>query len=1186
MNQASQQAVPGMVRLQQTIDTVWRSIKFLTGGFLGLQAVRMAKDFADVAARTEVLNTVLHIVARNSGISKEEIDKVSLSVQRLGITAQSANQSLTQFLQAGLDVKFAPQLARAAQDLAVIAGMDSSNTFQRLIVNIQQLDTFGLRMMGIVVSVTEATSKYAAANNLAASSLSKTQQQQALLNEVLEKAKGFQGTYEAAMGNVGKQTASLSRFSLDLKDSLGKNLLPAYSALISELSVFLSQMNNLVKANNENRDAASALANAVGRVSRAFFELTLFLYQHKTILEILLIGYAALYARFTLFPAVLLRFRQAWILLGETLLAIGLYFGNLWIAAEAGAIFLGGGFLTTLGIFTGALLLLLGTIGLVTYATYQWLEGSDKAREKMAGLYDITQRLNAAIREEEEAKKRAVEASISGTQDEIDATQTALKKITKIRKDAEDAVEAYKKKLAEGDPRKKASEEQYLKEQKRTNEMRQFEAAASTARDRLLTATQLNEVFVPKAYATKSADLEAIIKNYQEIQKEVTNTARAMVDANRALQFATTSEQLRNLDTKMVELLKKGKKGQDEIVQGIRDIVPSVSDKRAFDPFIESLRRIRSEMDVVRPEFIPFFERVERLVKFQVQRGDPLFQPLRDESKAFFKEQQARLAQHLDEQLTVLQSTHQREEALAKESYTKQLLTTEEYFEGRRQRLREGYLLEVAKVENEIRSIREQQLRAQTGEEAASLQTQLGAAQGKQRQLAVQQRTQETDLDIEQRGTTEGLDRRILAIRLQTAASYGSQEAIVAQINEKYEQQAKELHVIDGDAQQIVLNEAKRLEIQKAGIELRERDLRLLENQLRTLQDLTEVEQGRIDHSRQRIQLLESTRQLSALDALQERNALRQRERENNEILLQIKQADLANQLNEFYERRGDILLEMQAKGFKTDSAETLARIDTQLGPIQTKIKGLTNDILGLQDSIELSSLEMEKFGRQLGEDFADGLADALATTLTEFDKIGDAWLNFGKSIGKEMADIFAKSFIDALMKSTGLTSFLESAGQWLGSFGQRLGGGGRGGGINVSPYSFGSPISSVFAEGGTVTGPGTGTSDSIPAMLSAGEHVMPAAQAARFMPLLEGIRTGRILPFAHGGVVQSIAISPIIPRRYAGGGVVMSDAGAGAVQTGNQGSGNMVVSLHPDALNMTMREWLEQEVVRQQGRR
>jgi hypothetical protein len=29
-----------------------------------------------------------------------------------------------------------------------------------------------------------------------------------------------------------------------------------------------------------------------------------------------------------------------------------------------------------------------------------------------------------------------------------------------------------------------------------------------------------------------------------------------------------------------------------------------------------------------------------------------------------------------------------------------------------------------------------------------------------------------------------------------------------------------------------------------------------------------------------------------------------------------------------------------------------------------------------------------------------------------------------------------------------------------------------------------------------------------------------------------------------------------------------------------------MMVTMHPDTLNMTMREWLEHEVVRQQGRR
>lgn len=44
---------------------------------------------------------------------------------------------------------------------------------------------------------------------------------------------------------------------------------------------------------------------------------------------------------------------------------------------------------------------------------------------------------------------------------------------------------------------------------------------------------------------------------------------------------------------------------------------------------------------------------------------------------------------------------------------------------------------------------------------------------------------------------------------------------------------------------------------------------------------------------------------------------------------------------------------------------------------------------------------------------------------------------------------------------------------------------------------------SAKFAEGGKVTGPGTGTSDSIPAMLSNGEFVMTAAATRMFEPLL-----------------------------------------------------------------------------------
>lgn len=54
-------------------------------------------------------------------------------------------------------------------------------------------------------------------------------------------------------------------------------------------------------------------------------------------------------------------------------------------------------------------------------------------------------------------------------------------------------------------------------------------------------------------------------------------------------------------------------------------------------------------------------------------------------------------------------------------------------------------------------------------------------------------------------------------------------------------------------------------------------------------------------------------------------------------------------------------------------------------------------------------------------------------------------------------------------------------------------------------------------AGGGLLTGPGTGTSDSIPALLSNGEFVMPAAATARNLPLLEAMRANR---FAGGGAV------------------------------------------------------------------
>jgi hypothetical protein len=59
-----------------------------------------------------------------------------------------------------------------------------------------------------------------------------------------------------------------------------------------------------------------------------------------------------------------------------------------------------------------------------------------------------------------------------------------------------------------------------------------------------------------------------------------------------------------------------------------------------------------------------------------------------------------------------------------------------------------------------------------------------------------------------------------------------------------------------------------------------------------------------------------------------------------------------------------------------------------------------------------------------------------------------------------------------------------------------------------------------AFATGGKVSGPGTGTSDSILARLSDGEFVINAAATKQNLPLLEMINSGKVPKFNSGGLV------------------------------------------------------------------
>jgi len=80
---------------------------------------------------------------------------------------------------------------------------------------------------------------------------------------------------------------------------------------------------------------------------------------------------------------------------------------------------------------------------------------------------------------------------------------------------------------------------------------------------------------------------------------------------------------------------------------------------------------------------------------------------------------------------------------------------------------------------------------------------------------------------------------------------------------------------------------------------------------------------------------------------------------------------------------------------------------------------------------------------------------------------------------------------------------------------------------VNAAVSSFSGFFAGGFASGGLIKGPGTGTSDSIPALLSNGEYIINAKSAKDNLQLLSAINSNSIKKFADGGLVSDVGFIP-----------------------------------------------------------
>ena len=165
----------------------------------------------------------------------------------------------------------------------------------------------------------------------------------------------------------------------------------------------------------------------------------------------------------------------------------------------------------------------------------------------------------------------------------------------------------------------------------------------------------------------------------------------------------------------------------------------------------------------------------------------------------------------------------------------------------------------------------------------------------------------------------------------------------------------------------------------------------------------------------------------------------------------------------------------------------------------------------------------------------ADSLADAI-------DRIRDRLLDLAfDSAFDAIAEQFAKAFAPAGGATGGGGIFGQVIGGIVGAFG-------GGGGVQA-------------ATGGLIRGPGTGTSDSIPARLSDGEFVVRAsAVTPETLPFLDAINRGPTIPrFASGGLIGSG------PTGSANGGfnIIVNNAPAGTTFDARQDSnGDLIMEM------------------------
>jgi len=242
LGQQAQQAEQSV----SSFEKATKSAAVAAGAFVA-SGVFMAKQSFAVAASASELEQAMGAIEGSMGLAGGSIQEAALAVRNKGIEMAEAQRIAITFAQSNLDLAQAADVARAAQDLAVLSQSNSTETAMRLTYAIQTGNSQLLRSVGINKYASEAYADYAATLGKTTNDLNQIERQQAITNMVLEEAANVAGVYDAAMMEPGKVLRSFPRLLNDMQLAFGEVLLDGFGPAIKAAYDLTKQISKSVR---------------------------------------------------------------------------------------------------------------------------------------------------------------------------------------------------------------------------------------------------------------------------------------------------------------------------------------------------------------------------------------------------------------------------------------------------------------------------------------------------------------------------------------------------------------------------------------------------------------------------------------------------------------------------------------------------------------------------------------------------------------------------------------------------------------------------------------------------------------------------------------------------------------------------------------------------------------------------